>query len=78
MQCHSYSYMPDSIAPSFDEIREKYTTHGMYDKMIVYVLAHKLRNGGIGAWGTIPKLPTNLHRHESEYLIQFILREEYR
>lgn len=78
MQCHSYSYMPDSIAPSFDEIREKYTTHGMYDKMIVHVLAHKLRNGGIGAWGTIPKLPTNLHRHESEYLIQFILREEYR
>lgn len=78
MQCHNYTYTPESIGPSFDEIRLRYTTNGFYDRILISILAHKLRNGGVGAWGSVPKLPTNLHRHESEYLIQFILQERYR
>ena len=73
LACHAFD--KTLVGPSYNDVAERYKDS---PDITISVLGAKLRDGGNGAWGVIPMPPMSLHRAESEYLVQWILKKRWK
>lgn len=68
LQCHHVS--AKKIGPSYEAIAEKYTDEAMHRDSLV----HRIINGSVGRWGTIP-MAANVHVSEEDArtMVHYIL-----